>query len=211
MYAYDYNLFSKAQMSLAWMFDYGVIDCRLALQDFYDRFLISTISKKFERGDSSVVAGMSGIEMAMSVISETDSCFELPSPRYELNRTKEYWLGWALAYYQWANNIPFSNITENINIDVIAQMYNKYHEMDIRHFAERLDEMRRETRTESAMRRLRRYAGLSQSELAKSTDIPLKTIQAYEQGQKSINNARVDYVLRIAKALDCNVELLLEQ
>lgn len=210
MYAYDQNLFYKAQISCARMFDYGVGICGLTLDDFYNRFLLSPISKRFERGDSRVVAGMSGVEMAMRIISESDDSMILPKPVYSVDRSEEYWLGWVLSYYQWAKNIPFCKITENINICDIALMYKKYHEMDIRQFADSLDEMRIKAREESSLKRLRRYSGMSQSELANVTGIPIRTIQAYEQCQKNINNASVDYVCKIAKALNCEIEMLLE-
>ena len=210
MYAYDSNLFYKAQISCAWMFDYGVVVCGLALQDFYARFLASDISERFERGDSAVVAGMSGVEMAMKVISDSEPGISLPKSMFSVNRSPEYWLGWALAYYQWSKNIPFRKITENIGIDSIADMYPKYHEMDIRQFADRLDEMRESAKKESSLKRLRVYAGLSQSELANMTGISVRTIQAYEQMQKNINNASIDYVCRISKALNCDIEMLME-
>lgn len=211
MYAYDYNLFNKAQTSLGWMFDYAVLDCGLTLRDYYSRFLISDISKRFEKGDSSVIAGMSGIELAMRVIEDSDGTVILPEPSYMLRRSREYWLGWSLAYYQWVSNIPFGKITENVSIDEIYSMYDKYHELDIRHFADRLDEMRCEAKKESSLKRYRKYAGLSQGELAKVTGIPLKTIQAYEQMQKNINNAGVDYIIKLSRALNCDMEMLLEK
>ena len=51
---------------------------------------------------------------------------------------------------------------------------------------------------------------MSQSELAGLTGIPIRTLQAYEQCQKNINNASVDYVIRLSKALNCDIEMLLE-
>ena len=211
MYAYDYDLFYKAQISCAWMFDYGVVGCGLELDDFYGRFIASDISRKFERGDSSVVAGMSGIEMAMRVISESDEGVRLPKPIYSINRSEEYWLGWVLSYYQWNRNMSFRKITEDVSIDSIALMYKKYHEMDIRQFADHLDIMRANAKTESSLKRLRMYAGLSQSELAQMTDISVRTIQAYEQRRKNINTASVDYLIRLARALHCDMEMLIEK
>ena len=46
--------------------------------------------------------------------------------------------------------------------------------------------------------------------LAEKADVPLRTIQQYEQKQKNINHARADYVIRLAKALYCRPEDLLE-
>ena len=52
--------------------------------------------------------------------------------------------------------------------------------------------------------------GLSQSQLAKLTGIPVRTIQQYEQGQKDINKARAEYVITLARALYCDPQQLLE-
>lgn len=210
MNAYDNNLFSKAQTSLAWMFDYAVTTYGLALNDFYSSFLNSVFCKRFESGDSHVIAGMSGAEIAMRIINEGNPNAELVSPVYSINRSSEYWLGWSLAYYQWIQNIPFKKITENISINEIANMYPKYHEMDIKQFADALDVKRQEAAQFSSLKRLRRLAGYSQLELSEITGIPLRSLQSYEQRQKNINNASVDCVCRLAKALNCNIEMLLE-
>ena len=56
----------------------------------------------------------------------------------------------------------------------------------------------------------RKWICLSQKELAEKANVPLRTIQQYEQKQKNINHARADYVIRLAKALYCRPEDLLE-
>ena len=51
-----------------------------------------------------------------------------------LDKTNYYWLGWALAYYQWYTNLSFMEIINNISFEEILLMYPKYHEMDIMKF-----------------------------------------------------------------------------
>ena len=51
---------------------------------------------------------------------------------------------------------------------------------------------------------------MSQKELANKTEIPLRTIQQYEQKQKNINKAQAEYLIRLSKALYCEPEDLLE-
>lgn len=53
-------------------------------------------------------------------------------------------------------------------------------------------------------------AGLSQSELAEISDIPVRTIQQYEQKQKNINAAKAETVVKLAKAQNTSVEKLME-
>ena len=81
-------------------------------------------------------------------------------------------------------------------------MYRKYHEMDVMHFVVALDEMRQE-RQVARLQEYRKRICLSQREFAEKADVPLRTIQQYEQKQKNINHARVDYVIRLAQALYC--------
>ena len=210
MYAYDYNLFPKAQLSLASMFDYAVDLCEIPLDDFYVKFINSEYSERFERGDSRVVAGMSGIELAREIMYESGDKGMIREPIYPIPASSEFWLGWSLAQYQWVNALSFEKITENVPISMIYNMYPKYHEMDIRQFDDALDEMRRQN-SESSLKRLRTYAGLSQNELAEITGIPLRTIQQYEQRSKDICKANVDYCIRLSKALHCDIEMLMER
>ena len=99
-------------------------------------------------------------------------------------------------------------INDFADMDKLLSMYRKYHEMDIMQFVDCMDLMSEENR-ESALKRLRMYAGLSQKELAIKADIPLRTIQQYEQGQKDLSHARADSVIRLSKALYCDVEDLI--
>ena len=46
--------------------------------------------------------------------------------------------------------------------------------------------------------------------LAELSGIPLRTIQQYEQRQKNINKAQIEYLLSLSKTLCCNIEALLE-
>lgn len=52
--------------------------------------------------------------------------------------------------------------------------------------------------------------GLSQSQLAEHAGISVRVLQAYEQGERDINKAQAGTLLRIARALNCTIEDLLE-
>lgn len=209
MRAYDELYLGKARMTLAWMFDYAVNGCRIEIEDFYRMFLMSSYARRFETGNCSVVAGLSGVELAQRVIWEHDEQRELPKPIFSLERSPEYWLGFYLSYYQWYNNLKFEQITSKVTIRDILLMYRKYHEMDVMHFVVALDEMRQE-RQVARLQEYRKRICLSQRELAEKADVPLRTIQQYEQKQKNINHARVDYVIRLAQALYCRPDDLME-
>ena len=57
----------------------------------------------------------------------------------------------------------------------------------------------------SRLKYQRELKGMSQSELSKASGIPLRNIQAYEQGYKDINKAQVVTVLQLAETIGCDV------
>ena len=93
----------------------------------------------------------------------------------------------------------------------IRSLYSPYHEMDIRHFCDVMDELYLKRSRETRLKHYRNQVGLSQSQLAEKSGIPLRTIQQYEQRQKNINMARAEYIVRLAKALYCSPEDLIEK
>lgn len=62
----------------------------------------------------------------------------------------------------------------------------------------------------SNLKRLREASGLSQNKLAESTGVSARMVQYYEQGVKDINKAQGITLYKIAQALDCKIEDLLE-
>lgn len=56
----------------------------------------------------------------------------------------------------------------------------------------------------------RESAGMSQADLATLTGISVRVIQNYEQGTRPLNGARAITVYKIAQALKCSVEDLIE-
>lgn len=62
----------------------------------------------------------------------------------------------------------------------------------------------------SKLKDIRKAQGLSQSELAYLADVNTRLIQDYEQGHRSINGAAGLTLYKIAQALHCRMEDLLE-
>lgn len=138
MNAYDKIYLEQARTSLGSMFDYAIYDAGHDLIGFWKKFLTSPISRRFEMGDSTILAGRSGIELALMVCNKNS---QYNKPRVSEGKTPEYWLGRAIAYYQWVSGLSFFQITEFISIDEILKMYSPYHEMDIRQFCDKMDEL----------------------------------------------------------------------
>ncbi len=208
--AYDKNSLEKARNSLGRMLDFAVYDLKIDIKEFFDRFIVSGIANAFENGDSKTIAGKSGVELAYEVMEKTGEDVRNIKPRYTANRSEEYWTGWALAYYQWKTSLSFAEIVKYIPIDQIKSMYSPYHEMDIRHFADKMNELYNQAKPETNLKIYRKRAGLSQKQLAELADIPVRMIQHYEQRQKNINKAQTEYLVRLSKVLNCDIEDLLE-
>lgn len=207
IHAYDKNYLSKAQSTLASMIDFAVYDLNIPIEKFYQNFLVSPISEQFESGESPVIAGKSGVELALEVLEDEKLAKEY---RPAANRSPEYWTGWALAYFQWQTNLTFKQINSLIPITEILAMYNPYHEMDISQFCDKMTEIYNSRKSETNLKKYRLAAGLSQSELAKVSGVQVRTIQQYEQRVKNINAAKAESVIALSKALECPAEMLLE-
>ena len=63
----------------------------------------------------------------------------------------------------------------------------------------------------SNLQERRKAKGLSQSQLAKASDISVRMIQGYEAGYKDINRAAAISVKALADALGCKIDDLLEE
>lgn len=211
IYAYDKVYLEKARASLGRMLDFAVYDLKYDSSAFFDLFLTSGVASRFESGDYSVIAGMSGVELAYLVLEKSDISFNRITPNYTIDRSEEYWAGWALAYYQWKTAMHFSEIVRCVPIHDIIALYYPYHEMDIRQFVDKMNTLYRAAQPDTNLKHLRKSAGLSQRELSEMSGVPLRTIQQYEQRQKNINKAQAEYLFMLSRVLCCEVDFLLEK
>ena len=70
IHAYDKIYLEKARAVLGRMLDFAVHDLKYNLADFFDLFIKSGIAKRFETGDFTVITGMSGVELAYTVLEQ---------------------------------------------------------------------------------------------------------------------------------------------
>ncbi len=211
IHAYDKVYLEKARTALGRMLDFAVYDLKYDITDFFDLFIRSGAAKRFETGDFTVIAGMSGVELAYKVLELSGVEGERIKPNYTASRSEEFWLGWALAYYQWETSMSFAEIVRYVPIKDMLALYQPYHEMDIRQFVEKVNTMYKAAKPETNLKLLRKRAGLSQRGLADLSNIPVRTIQQYEQRQKNINKAQAEYLVILAKVLCCEVGDLMEK
>lgn len=55
------------------------------------------------------------------------------------------------------------------------------------------------------LQRLRKEAGLSQSQLAKKAGIRVQVLQQYEQGVRDLNGAKLATLLKLCNVLECRL------
>ena len=208
--AYDKVYLEKARTNLGRMLDFAVYDLKYDIANFFELFITSGVANRFGNGDFNVLVGMSGVELAYEVLDKSNISFERVTPDYTVNRSEEYWTGWALAYYQWETSLSFEEIVRYIPIKEIQALYSPYHEMDIRQFVDKMNSLYKLAKPETNLKFLRQKAELSQRELSELSGVPVRTIQQYEQRQKSINKAQAEYLMAMANVLCCEMKDLME-
>ena len=137
--AYKKMYLRDAMRNLAVMMDCGVRKYGYPIEEFYRMFLTSNVSRQFAMGNPRYLVGMSGAELADSVVvaaggtvlDENDGTY-IEGP--------EYWAGWALAYYQWLTCRSFAYMQgKGLGIREVVAMYNPLHEADLSKFATAAD------------------------------------------------------------------------
>ena len=63
----------------------------------------------------------------------------------------------------------------------------------------------------SNLKRIRTGFGLSQAKLSNLSGVNVRMIQHYEQGVKDINKAQAITLYKLAQALNCKMEMLIEK
>ena len=210
IHAYNEVYLESAQNILGHMFDFAVNELGLDIDDYADRFIVSGISAQMETGNPAFIAGKTGPEIVRLVMETTGYNKPFPEEIMYIDRSPEYWSGWALAYYQWVTAFKFSHIFSAVSVSKVREMYGIFHEMDIVHFAEEMDRRIKEYYPETALKRFRTNLGVSQRELSLRSGVPLRQIQLFEQKQRDISKAAVNTVIALSRALSCEVNDLVE-
>lgn len=210
--AYNELYLDDAMNNLGDMIDYATRDLGYDPDEFFGWFISSGIASKFETGNPKYITGMSGFELAETVLSLTNISYEKQEPSYIDSKGREYWSGWILAYYQWETNMRFEDMVKNgLTLSTVFSMY-ILHEADISKFvksANNIIEHNKAIRT-SRLKTIRNARGFTQQELSNYSGVSLRMIQLYEQKQNEIGKAQVRVVLRLAKTLGCDIEDLID-
>ena len=209
--AYPESYLNKAQALLGDAFDYAINVLEMDGSAFGKMFIGSTISKRLELGEPAYLQGKSGIDMVVDVLEETTGTAPQIMPQDRMERSAAYWIGWAIAYYQWYSDRKYSEILSAVPFETLLRLYPTLHEADISKFVEIVEKRVREHFPETNLKRIRQIYGCTQAELAARSGVGLRSIQMYEQRNKDINKASAEAVYRLAKVLGCSVEDLIEK
>jgi DNA-binding XRE family transcriptional regulator len=210
-YAYQETYVHKFQIKLGNLFDIGINDYKIDKYDLLKIFLNSYLCNAFENGDISYLCSKSGLELFLDMMYKNNNQELDIILNNHYIKSKEYWIGYALAYYQWISNRTFKEMFEVVTFDKLENMYYTLHEADIRKFVDIMDELMIEYFNDTNLKRLRKKKGYSQKELSLKSNVSLRSIQMYEQKNKNINKANAETIYSLSLCLDCKMEDLLEK
>lgn len=208
--AYYREYLERAQRVLGDMMDFAVNTCGMEPDEYFDKFIVTGIAKQFGKGNPKYIAGMTGCELVKVVMEKSGRALEDIEDAMFVDKSPEYWSGWAVCYYQWFTGKNFEKIHNAVSMNEILGMYQTLHEADITKFVDIMNEKLKTFYTETNLKRLRVFAGLSQGELAELSGVSIRQIQMFEQGQRDINKTQVMNVVKLARVLGCEVEELVE-
>ena len=138
VHAYSEDYLWGAQRVLGDMLDFGVNTCQLDMDFIMNKFIESGIADNFAIGNPKYVAGMTGCEVLRTVLEKTGEENPKENDIMYVDKSPEYWTGWALAYYQWYRNYKFQEIQSKVPVSEVVKMY-ILHEADAMKFVEIMD------------------------------------------------------------------------
>lgn len=166
---------NNAQALLGDAFDYAINACGIAGGSFMKLFSVSSVSNRIENGEAAYIMGKSGIEAAVDVLVETTGKAPTAKPKANFTRSREYWIGWAVAYYQWFSGRKFSDIFKVLSFEDLERMYAPLHEADISKFTDIVDAKVREYFADTNLKRIRTLYSMKQKMSPRSFVVPWGT------------------------------------
>ncbi|MCC8139517.1 MAG: helix-turn-helix domain-containing protein [Lachnospiraceae bacterium] len=210
IHAYAEEYLDDAMRNLGEAFDYAASACKVNMDEFIQYFIAGKYAEQFGNGNPKIVAGMSGTELTINVISEAGKNINFPEGRTQYDYSAEYWCGWILAYYQWYTARSFKNIYDYISMAEVYKLYPTLHEAPEDKFVDTVNAIISGKIGTTALQAQRKRTGFTQKQLAEKANVNLRTLQQYELGAKNINKASFQTVMALCNALDCRAEDILE-
>lgn len=199
---YNKSYLHDVMRNMADLFDISINQEGLSPKDFTSIFLESRVPTAIEKGNPTYLCGKTALEMLIEIIKENRDYETVP-----MDRSREYWAGWVLAFAQWSLNKSFKEILSLVDLNTLISLYNPYHEAPLEktvcYIASKFP-------SETALKRIRQSRNITQEDLSLLSGVNIRNIRSYEQKNNSINKASGDTLFSLAKALGCSIEDLLE-
>jgi len=202
-HAYSPLYLAKASRAVGNMLHDAVLEFGMKGADFLNLFIQSDVAEQIESGNPKYIAGKSGLELFLEVMEKTTGEVFRAELVESYERSSVYWVGSVLTHYQWYSGRTFKSILDTIPYDELIGLYGTLHEADIQKSYDVLDA--HFAKSESRLKTARKRRGLTQEALANLSGVSLNTIRAYERKGKDLNKAQFEIVVRLAKALKCDV------
>lgn len=178
---------------------------------FWNLFKASELARQIEKGNPRYIAGCSGRDYIDIVINKNDEHEIINDDERVLSYDEYYWAGYALGGLQQKTGLSFFDIDKILPFKNVLQMYKPLHEADLSKFYDLAIKKISSYSEKTNLRKIRVACGLSQSQLAKASDVDLRSIQMYEQRKNDINKSQSTTLYKLSKALHCNLEALLQK
>ena len=201
IHAYNEQFIGIIQPKVAAMFELAVLEEYIDIDAFAQKFISSPVCHALENADPVYALGKSANELLALILGNEP--FNIETSSYA---SPEYWVGWVLAYAQWYFNKPYATIIAAIPCSKILDHYFPYHEMDI---TQSMDLIAKYLKLVCPLKEIRQRHGLSQTQLANLSNVPLRTIKSYEQGTVDIAKAQGETLYALAQTLNCSIEDLI--
>lgn len=177
--------------------------------EFFKLFSSSIISIEYAKANPKYIYGMSGVELAYEVLYDLGF-----NPKnvddYEIEKDANYWVGRVIGYIRYVNDYSYKYLAEIINLNSLLDHFEELVNEGLGYINEYVFTNLVSTDTKSRLQVKRKLVDLSQSELAQKANINIRTLQQYEIKNKNINNASVTSVIRLADAIGCKIDDILE-
>ena len=211
MNPYDINYLNDAMRSLGEACEYAAKSCGMSLDLFMELFTAGEYAQRFGKGEPAIVSGMSGTELAESILKASGYDMEFPDAVRKLDDPpEEFWFGWFFAYFQWYANRSFKYLLRRISIESFTQLAVTLNTGTKEWQLAAFEGIKEELKGKTPLHIYRRECRMSQRVLAERTGVNLRTLQQYETGAKDLKKAAGTTLKALADRLGCSIEDLLE-
>ena len=188
-HAYQEMYLNNAQALLGDAFDYAINACGIAGDSFMELFSVSSVSNRIENGEAAYIMGKSGIEAAVDVLVETTGKASTAKPKVNFNRSRD--IGSAGPSPTTSGSPAGSSaiFLRSSRLKICSGCMRLSTKRTSAKFADIADAKVCEYFADTNLKRIRTLYGCTQAELARRSNVSLRSIQMYEQRNKDINKA----------------------